>query len=543
MIRSWLGPAAVLLAAATGGAQGAPTRASTAPNAAPAPPSLVVLVTVDQLRADYLDRFAGQLGGGLARLLRGGARFTNAHHDHAITETAPGHATLLSGRFPRSTGISSNWEGVEDDAAPLVGGAPGPGASPRRFRGTTLVDWLHRRDPRSRALAVSAKDRASILPVGRSRQQVYWYAPDGRFTTSRYYADTLPTWVGHFNARDLARRRAGQRWTLALPASAYAEPDSVPFEAGGQDDVAFPHLVPGDSAAAASYVRATPFIDELVLDFALAGTRTLGLGRGPAVDVLSVSLSATDFIGHRYGPDSREIHDQIVRLDRALGVFLDSLYAGRDPATVAVVLTADHGVNRIPELAAGASAAAGTPARVDLGPALARLDAAIRAARVEPAALVVDGQVVALDRTAFRRARRDPAPLLARFADDARRTPGVLRVDRWPDLLAADPARDPIARRWAHQFPAAAPIDLVVTLAPGAVAGTSVATHGSPHDYDSHVPLVFYGPAFRPGRYDEFVRTVDLAPTLAAVAGVRPTEAVDGVALVRALRDGASAGR
>jgi predicted AlkP superfamily pyrophosphatase or phosphodiesterase len=126
--------------------------------------------------------------------------------------------------------------------------------------------------------------------------------------------------------------------------------------------------------------------------------------------------------------------------------------------------------------------------------------------------------------------------VLAVFATAARETPGVLRVDRWRDLQKANPAADPIARRWTHQFPAAAPIELVVTLTPGSVWGNSVATHGSPHDYDTHVPLIFYGAAFRPGRYDDFVRTVDLAPTLAAVAGARPLETIDGVALRRALR-------
>ena len=150
-----------LLGASSGDGRGRPASA--------AAPTLVVLVTVDQLRADYLDRFAPQLRGGLARLAAGGAYFREAHHDHAIPETAPGHATLLSGRFPGSTGIIANEVGVDDPGAPLVGGRTGDGASPRRFRGTTLADWLRERDSRSRAVGISAKARSAILPLGRAR--------------------------------------------------------------------------------------------------------------------------------------------------------------------------------------------------------------------------------------------------------------------------------------------------------------------------------------------------------------------------------------
>jgi predicted AlkP superfamily pyrophosphatase or phosphodiesterase len=531
MSRCLLGALALLAGVQSAQAQGG----AGTPAAPPARPSLIVLLTVDQMRADYLDRFGPQLGGGLARLVRGGARFTNAHHDHAITETAPGHATLLSGRFPRSTNIWSNWAGVEDPGAPLIGGAVQPGASPARFRGTTLVDWLRAGDPRTRALSVSAKDRSAILPVGRAREQVYWYVPDGRFTTSTYYAESLPSWVRAFNDRHSAQRHAGQAWTLALPDTAYPERDSVEFEAGGQD-VTFPHEVPADSAAAASYVRVTPWIDEIVLGFALEGLRSLPIGRGPQTDVLNVSLSATDFIGHRYGPDSREMHDQVVRLDRVLGTFVDSLYRLRDSTRVALVLTADHGVASIPELAP--SGAAPAPARVDLQPLIGRMHAALRAAAADTGTVIVEPPIVLLNRPALKRARVNADSLLDRLAADARQVPGVLRVDRWRDLLKADQSTDAIARRWVHQFPADAAIELVLTLTPGSVwrLYAPVATHGSPHDYDTRVPLIFYGPAFRPGRYEEFVRTVDLAPTLAATAGVKPGEPVDGVVLRRILR-------
>src|SRR6266404_2669303 len=161
-------------------------------------PKLVLFITVDAMRPDYLSRFEPQLTGGLGRLYRSGAVFTNAFQDHAITETAPGHSATLSGRFPVHTGISANSAGVYDTTVTLID-APGPGASPFRFRGTTLVDWLVAQDPRTRVLSVSRKDRAAILPIGRSKQPVFWYSSNGNFTTSTYYDSSLPDWVRAFN--------------------------------------------------------------------------------------------------------------------------------------------------------------------------------------------------------------------------------------------------------------------------------------------------------------------------------------------------------
>lgn len=506
---------------------------SAAESRSPAPPSLIVLITVDQLREDYLERFGPQLNGGLARLARGGARFSNAHHDHAITETAPGHATLLAGRLPRSTGIMSNRVGVYDQAAPLIGAPTGLGASPRRFQGTTLVDWLRARDPRSRTLSVSMKDRAAILPVGRSRDDVYWYYPDGRFTTSKYYRDTLPDWVARFNARRLPQRFAGKSWTLLLPDNAYMEADSVSVERGGVD-FTFPHRIPDDSAQAASAVTVTPWMDEITLDFALDGLRALSLGEASRTNVLAISLSASDLIGHTYGPDSREMHDNILRLDRSLGVFLDSLFKLRDPSRIAVVLTGDHGVATIPELAA--RSVKPTPARVDPLALAASMRGLVAAAGLDSSHVYSEYQLVFADRNALKNRRAGLDSVLAAFAMQARALPGVSRVDRFQDLLRGDTINDPIARRWAHQFPAQSNVELVITLTPFSIFGGIVATHGSPYDYDTHIPLIFYGPWFKPGRYTEFVRTVDLAPTLAEIAGVKPAERIDGVVLRRALK-------
>src|SRR4029077_3341278 len=313
----------------------------------PAPkPRLVVVITVDQLRPDYLDRYRAQLKGGLVLLLKQGAVFTEAYHDHAVTETAPGHATILSGRWPAHTGIIRNSVGVQDSTSPLVG-VPGPGASPARFQGTELFDWLKAAEPAARALSVSGKDRGAMLPIGRAKEQVYSYV-GGVFATSHYYAESLPAWVRAFNAERVPFRAAGTQWTLLLPERDYPERDSVPYENLWRDFV-FSHRLPSDSTQAARAFVATPTMDSLTLAFALEGTRALRLGVRGTTDLLAVSLSTTDYVGHAYGPDSREIHDQVLRLDRYLGWFFGELFVRYGGGNVLIVLTADHGVTPFPE--------------------------------------------------------------------------------------------------------------------------------------------------------------------------------------------------
>lgn len=506
--------------------------------APPAPPSgqgerptLVVFITVDQLGSDYLERYGADLDGGLKRLMREGAYWVRGVHDHAITETAPGHASTLSGRFPVSTGISSNSQGVNTSEAPLVG-SDDPGASPFRFRGTALFDWMQAANPAARALSVSRKDRGAILPLGAAKADVYWYVSEGIFTTSSYYRDaSLPPWVTAFNARRGGATIAGRTWTTLRPASSYAEPDTVPIESGGSN-YTFPHSLPIDSARAARVIVQTPWMDSLTLAFALEGVRALELGASTRrVDLLAVSLSTTDAVGHQFGPDSRELHDQILRLDRFLGQFLDSLFRMRDSRRVLIALTGDHGVAPYPDLRSTYYANQAAQ-RVDLRPAMRLVKDRMRIAGLDTSAIGYDDGFRVLAPEVFATANADPDTYAKLWVDELRRTNGVLRADLIADLTRADTVNDTLARRWLHMFGVDGPVRAVVTLTPFSYwSGVNYATHGSPHDYDALVPILFWGAGIAGGPRSSPARVVDMAPTLAALLGLRALERLDGHAL------------
>ena len=507
-------------------------------NAALQAPKLVVQITVDQMQSEYLDRYRAQFTGGLARLLRNGARFTNAMHDHAVTETAPGHATLWSGRFPSHTGVVLNEIGVADAGSPLLFGRIA-GASPLRFRGTAFFDWVKARDQRSKALSVSRKDRGAILPIGRSQQQIYWYSYDGRFTTSRYYRDTLPEWVTAFNARNFLAPFLGAEWKLLLPPESYSEVDSVPVENRGEDFL-FPHIFPSDEEAAGPAFTEYPWIDSITVNLALAGVSAMELGRGPSMDVLAVSLSSTDAVGHRYGPDSREIHDQVLRVDRQLGRLIDSLFLLRDSSSIVFVLGADHGVAPYPELKFPGSDP--NRGRVDIGEAVDSARKALVARGLSRNALVLQSGIVFVDREALKKARVNVDSLIEAVRAATLLLPGISRVDRVRDLEAMAKKGDNIARRWFQSIPSDLPAVLTITMEPYFYdSGVHFATHGTPYDYDAHIPVIMMGPMFLPGTYDAPIRSVDVAPTLAAAVGIKPTERVDGKVLQYVIKPSAPA--
>ena len=499
------------------GAQAVPTRGST--RTTPKPPRLVVALVLDQFRPDYFDRWKGEFTGGFAKLLQHAVFYRHGEQDHAMTETAPGHATMLSGRSPASTGILSDNLGVGDPQRALIG-STGSGASPRRFIGSTLVDWMLARDTATKVLSISVKDRSAILTVGRANVPTFWYSA-GRFTTSKYYADSLPGWLSAWNAADPIATLKGMRWSLSRESSFYPEVDDRPYERGGTDRV-FPHILPDDWARAASAIERFPISDSLTMDVTLRGVRAMRLGQRDGADLVALSLSATDYVGHEWGPGSREMHDHVLKLDRWLGVFLDSLATIVPQDQMIITLTADHGGQEWPE--------AGKGIRVSLWPQVEALNAwAKRRWRLDLGAARTDGLLYG-DFAALKARGVNVDSLADAVAAEVRALPGVRQVYT-PRSLAHDRSLD--AMRWKRALPPTLSWLIATSVDDGVVVDypSTITGHGTTNVADVEVPLMFWVPGLKPARIERHARTVDLGPTLAALLGIRPTERVEGVAL------------
>lgn len=431
---------------------------------------------------------------------------------------------MLSGRSPSSTGIINNALGVTDSGSRLVGVPSASGASPARFRGTALFDWLLKRDSSTRVLAVSRKDRGAILPVGRAGSNVYWYV-NGGFRTSTWYSDSLPSWLAAWNGKRGPARLAGTRWELLRDVSDYPEPDSMPYENYGKDFV-FPHLLPADTAAMERRAAYYPWMDSLTLDVALEGARQVRLGQRAGTDLLVVSLSTTDAIGHDFGPDSRELHDQLLRLDKWLGWFMDSLAVLVPREATVYALTADHGVQPFPERS-------GTGGRILARSMVRQVGRKLEARYQAPFGIDFDTGIVTADVNALRARGINVDSLAEAMAREIARFKGVVKTYT-PRSLARAPANDEQARLWRRTLPPGQGWLVATVSAPGWLFSQTDGwtDHGTTQALDMHVPVIFYGTGVAARRVTRRVTTEDIGPTFAAIAGVRPTETVTGRSLV-----------
>ncbi len=523
----------VLLAAMSGCARPAPR------------PRLVVLIAVDGLRADLLDRYDGAFHGGFRRLRDDGFRYDSAFVDHAITVSHAGHVTLATGCQPARHGIVDAAfyapgpsgarvlvDAVRDTSESIPGDPGRTGVSPRHVLVSGISEWGAGAAAGARTLSVGSGYVSSLLYVFHSPAPVFWYQ-DGAYRTSSYYAGAVPDWVDRFNRERLPSLKDDWRtWTAAVPGSlaTLSRPDSAAFENRGwcttfphRFEVQFGDAIARDRARALDrWLDWTPGLDAATLELAGEGVRELQLGQRDATDVLTIVLSTVDDMSHSYGPLSRETFETLWRIDDELGHFFDVLdrTVGKDRYVVA--LSSDHGFPEVPEY----RKAEGLPGRRIEEPAidslLADVDAEIDRARGESA----DG-------------------IARRVADVVRRRDFVAGAYTAGELDSDEDTGDPYVRLYRHSFrpdriprlplfsletgeSSIAAAGVMLRLREGAMIDLDVSIHGSPYPYDRHVPLVFMGAGVAPGRSVAEARTVDVAPTLAHLAGIPVPPDVDG---------------
>jgi hypothetical protein len=527
--------------------------------AEPAPPKLAIVIVVDQMRADYLVRFRPYfVEGGFKRLLEGGTDFQNAYYRHAITLTAPGHAQILSGTFAREHSIIANewldrdtWEminSVEDRDSPLVGISPGElpppaalapektGRSPKNFHATTVGDELKKlHGAKSKIIAISNKDRAAILLGGQRADGVYWDEL-GRYVTSRYYRTALPAWVTAFNAEKHAEAAFGKTWDRLLDPAIYDKvqgPDDVVGESATLGYTrTFPKRVDGGQATISpkfydAYDN-SPFSTETFGAFAQRALVEEKLGHHEATDLFAISFSQIDVTGHSYGPDSHEVMDSMLRLDRVLAALLDRIDKEVGLAHCVVVLTADHGVSPMPELAPGHPAGRVKGAYLDAVGARA-LDAAYGALPADETWLVRDNIAYHLRPAALaaKKISAHDAAIVLKKAFLA--LPVVAEAYTRDELLAAPPEGDSVLAMTRRSYNADRGRDLLLVLKPyHFLARATGSTHGSPNDYDTHVPMLWFGAGVPQSVRAERVGIDDIAPTLSALLGIPAPPAARG---------------
>jgi hypothetical protein len=491
-------------------------------------PKLVVVIVIDQFRGDYLERYRDQFGeGGFRLLLDHGAYFPNCNYNYANTRTAPGHATLFTGAYSNGHGIVGNewWDqskkrtvtSVEDESTKLVGvSGDQTGASPHNLLADTVGDELKlATQGKSRVFGLSLKDRAAVLPAGFSGDAAYWIDPKtGAWITSTYYRSDLPKWVQDFNSSQPAKY-----W------------DREWKDARGTVLRSTAHRKSRDGSEAGFYevIGSTSFGNEYELEFAKQLVVYENLGHGTATDLLAISLSPNDLLGHQVGPDAPEMAQMALDLDHELAAFFNFLGHQIGLADVWIALSADHGVATLPDAVKKLRIPA---ANLGASKIQDQINAALTAkfSPGHPATYMkLDYPVAWLDQDAFAAAHIKERDAEAAVGE-AMKQNGIRDYFTKSQLAAGEVPPTPLGRKYLNSYsPEASWYVLGVPdiYAVGSARGTD---HASPYNYDTHVPLAFYGLPFQTGTYRASVEPIDLAATLASLLGINaPTHSLGRV--------------
>jgi len=519
--------------------------APTAQMSAQAPsgrPKLVVMISVDQMRADYVDRFRHQWSKGLHRLIEDGAWFRQADYPYYNTVTCAGHASMSTGTVPAVHGMVLNqwWERnnsrlvacTDDENAQLItygGPVKGIGNSARFLMSNTLADEMRLQGfPAPKVVSISLKARSAISLGGRRPDVVIWLdEADGEWVTSTAFAKTPAPFLADYINKHPLRQEMGRRWDRSLPKDRYL------YDYSTQDrrrialvTKEFPHTVKGTGAeiggAFTDAWESSPFSDQYLNALAMASLDAMKLGRGAATDFLAISFSALDKVGHDFGPDAHETQDTLVHLDAQLGLLLDKLDRDIGKGNYVVGLTSDHGVAPVPERVKAQGFDAG---RIDTSAVGKAIDGVLtRELGPGPYRTRVIYNDIYFNEGVYLRLRQNAAAMDA-VLQTVRSTPGVWRVYRKEELSASDP----LTRAAALSHYEGRSGDIKMLGRAYWITSSSTTTHGTGHRYDTRVPVVLYGFGIKKGEYLDQVTPIDLAPTLAFLTGVTLADATGRV--------------
>lgn len=518
----------------------------------------MVVISIDQFRADYVSRFSdyylparsGNTVGGFKYLTASGAVYTDAHYTHLPTETGPGHATILTGSVPSLNGIAGNdWFDrasgktvycADDPKAKTVGGQSKP-MSPRNLQVTTVGDELKMAtNGKAKVVGISFKDRAAIFLAGHAADAVVWFEPDsGNWVSSDFYGTALPKWVSEQNARKIPEAGLGKTWTPMLPDSAYALTRIPPFEKASPKEPIFSHSLGGDNPKSKFRNWTTsPEGQAYVLDTATLAVTAEDLGKDDVPDLLAINLATNDYVGHAYGPNSPEVMDISVATDRLLSKFFNDLDK-RVPGglkNVSIVVTADHGVLPIVEEMASVY-------RIPSG----RL---ARAVVTQPVQVALEKQFgpgewiryfdepnMYLNRELADKLNVDFRSVCEVAARAAANVEGIFTAVPGHFVLEGRVPATAWGERLTNGYNPRLSGDVMVLQSPGVYFGSGTGTgHGSPWAYDTHVPIILQGFGINQGMFGRRVAVVDIAPTLSKLLGIEQPSGSIGRVLTEALK-------
>lgn len=496
-------------------------------------PKLVVGVVVDQMRYDYLTKYVNHYSeNGFKRLVREGYNLENAHYNFIPTKTAVGHASIFTGATPADHGIiANNWYDrfesksvycVDDFNFETIGASSGGQKSPKRMQTTTLSDQLNLdQNFRGKVIGIAIKDRSSILPAGHTANAAYWFVGKdlGHFISSSYYMDELPNWVTEFNAENRASAYLDRGWDTYSPIETYIEStaDDNSYEGAfnGKDKAVFPYDLKTlkEFNGNLDLIKETPFGNSITTDFALAAITHEELGKGDFTDFLSISYSSTDYVGHQFGVDSKEVQDTYVRMDREIEKLLNHLDQEVGKGNYTLFLTADHAAVRVPNYLKDNNIPAGYVSNSNLK---SFIDDMIQS-KYNLSGLVenISNEQVFLNRKLILAKGLDLGEVADFVAQELVNFPTVYKAISGNNLQKSY-IGDGILGRLQRGYNQKYSGDILYINMPSYISyGPTGSTHGSGYNYDTHIPMVFFGNGIKSGGSSkEYYPIIDLVPTI-----------------------------